>query len=105
MTSLEAVGNMEQDSIAALNNGVLATSVHVSKYTILNIFLFFLHTHVHVRQWWEVRLMSNCPLQSTNNFFYYKKGILRDTLCDPIRLNHAVTAVAYTAQWYLIKNR
>lgn len=69
VTSLEAVGNMEQDSIAALNNGVLATSVH-----------------------------------STNNFFYYKKGILRDTLCDPIRLNHAVTAVAYTAQWYLIKN-
>jgi len=40
----------------------------------------------------------------TNNFFYYKRGILRDTDCDPIELSHAIAAVAYSPDWFLIKN-
>ena len=41
----------------------------------------------------------------TNNFFYYKSGVLRDTDCSPISLSHAIAAVAYSDDWFLVKNR
>jgi len=69
VSSIIAVGNTEIDSIRALSNGPLATSVH-----------------------------------STNNFFYYKSGVLRDTSCSPIALNHAIAAVAYSDDYFLVKN-
>ena len=42
--------------------------------------------------------------QVTNKFQSYKSGIIKDTTCTG-RPNHAVTAVGYTANYVLVKNR
>jgi len=56
----------------------------------------------------SIRALSKGPLATsidvTNNFFYYKSGVLRDTDCSPISLSHAIAAVAYSDDWFLVKN-